>query len=88
MAISAFFPMTMSVSKQSPTRRHSLDQKILKEIEKLKKILEADPYNLNRRFDIKKPKGIKPGAGQFRIRIKPYRLHYDIFGPDGNCLAL
>jgi mRNA-degrading endonuclease RelE of RelBE toxin-antitoxin system len=58
------------------------DQKISKEIEKLKEILEADPYNRSRSHDIKKLKGIKPGQGQFRIRIKDYRLRYDIFGQD------
>ena len=61
-------------------RQSKKDQKILKEIEKLKEILEADPYDLSRRFDIRKLKGIKPGEGQFRIRIKHYRLRYDIFG--------
>jgi mRNA-degrading endonuclease RelE of RelBE toxin-antitoxin system len=63
-------------------RQGKKDHKILEEIERLKEILEADPYNLSRRFDIKKLKGIKPGEGQFRIRTKHYRLRYDIFGQD------
>ncbi len=63
-------------------RQAKKDQKIFKEIEKLKEILAADPYNLSRKFDVKKLKGIKPGEGQFRIKIKQYRLRYDIFGQD------
>ena len=63
-------------------RQSKKDPRILQEIEKLKEILEVDPYNLTRRYDIKKLKGIKPGEGQFRIRIKHYRLRYDIFGQD------
>ena len=63
-------------------RQSKKDHEILKEIENLKKILEIDPYNLSRRFDIKKLKGIKSGEGQFRIRTKQYRLRYDIFGQD------
>jgi mRNA-degrading endonuclease RelE of RelBE toxin-antitoxin system len=54
----------------------------LKEIENLKAILGVDPYNLTKRFDVKKLKGIKPGEGQFRIRVRDYRLRYDIFGQD------
>mgnify|MGYP001054804939 CR=1 FL=1 len=63
-------------------RQGKKDHKIFKEIENLKKILETDPYNLSRRFDIRKLKGIKPGEGQFTIRTRQYRLRYDIFGQD------
>jgi len=64
------------------TRQSKKNLSVLKDIESLKKILAVDPYNLTRRFDIKRLKGIKPGEGQFRIRIKDYRLRYDIFGQD------
>ena len=63
-------------------RQEKKDHRVLGEIENLKKILEEDPYNLSRRYDIKKLKGIKSGEGQFRIRSKQYRLRYDIFGQD------
>ena len=63
-------------------RQSRKDHEILREIENLKKTLEMDPYNLSRRFDIKKLKGIRPVEGQFRIRTKQYRLRYDIFGQD------
>jgi mRNA-degrading endonuclease RelE of RelBE toxin-antitoxin system len=63
-------------------RQTKKDKRVLKVIEDLKEILAADPYNLTKRFDIKKLKGLKPGQGQFRIRLKDWRLRYDIFGQD------
>jgi mRNA-degrading endonuclease RelE of RelBE toxin-antitoxin system len=63
-------------------RQNKKDRRALKEVENLKEILAADPYNLTKRFDIRKLKGLKPGEGQFRIRVKDYRLRYDIFGQD------
>ena len=43
-------------------------------------ILETDPYNRTRRYDITKLTGVKPGNGQWRIRQGDYRLRYDISG--------
>ncbi len=63
-------------------RQSKKDRRALKEVENLKGTLAADPYNLSKRFDIRKLKGLKPGEGQFRIRVKDYRLRYDIFGRD------
>ena len=74
--------LVTSFFEKDVKRQAKKDQRISKEIERLKEILEADPYNLSRRYDITKLKGIKPGQGQFRIRIKDYRLRYDIFGQD------
>ena len=74
--------LVTSFFEKDVKRQVKRDKKISKEIEKLKEILEADPYNLSKRHDIRKLKGIKPGQGQFRIRIKDYRLRYDIFGQD------
>ena len=74
--------LVTSFFEKDARRQAKKDQKIFKEIEKLKEILAADPYNLSRKFDVKKLKGFKPGQGQFRVRIKQYRLRYDIFGQD------
>lgn len=74
--------LVTSFFEKDVSRQGKKDRKIFEEIERLKKTLEADPYNLSRKFDIKKLKGIKPGEGQFRIRIKQYRLRYDIFDQD------
>ena len=79
---SSYRILVTSFFEKDVKRQVKKDQKISKEIGQLKEILEADPYNLSRRYDIKKLKGIKPGQGQFRIRIKDYRLRYDIFGHD------
>jgi mRNA-degrading endonuclease RelE of RelBE toxin-antitoxin system len=79
---SSYRILITSFFEKDVKRQAKKDQKISKEIEKLKEILEADPYNLSRRYDIKKLKGIKPGQGQFRIRIRDYRVRYDIFGQD------
>ena len=79
---SSYRILVTSFFEKDLRRQSKKDHKILTEIENLMKILETDPYNLSRRFDIRKLKGIKPGEGQFRIRIKQYRLCYDIFGLD------
>jgi mRNA-degrading endonuclease RelE of RelBE toxin-antitoxin system len=79
---SSYRILVTSFFEKDLRRQSKKDHKILTGIENLKKILETDPYNLSRRFDIRKLKGIKPGEGQFRIRIKQYRLRYDIFGLD------
>jgi mRNA-degrading endonuclease RelE of RelBE toxin-antitoxin system len=79
---SSYRILVTSFFEKDLKRQSKKDRKMLEQIENLKKILEADPYNLSRRFDIKKLKGIKPGEGQFRIRTKQYRLRYDIFGQD------
>jgi len=41
-------------------------------------ILEADPYNIEQKYDIKKLGGVRNGDGQFRIRIGDWRIRYDI----------
>jgi mRNA-degrading endonuclease RelE of RelBE toxin-antitoxin system len=74
--------LVTSFFERDVRRQSKKDRKVLKEIENLKEILAVDPYNLTKRFDIKKLKGIKPGEGQFRIRVKDYRLRYDIFDQD------
>jgi mRNA-degrading endonuclease RelE of RelBE toxin-antitoxin system len=43
-------------------------------------ILEADPYNRSRSYDIKKLEGIPKGHGQYRIRAGRFRFRYDIEG--------
>ena len=80
--LSLYRILVTSFFEKDHRRQSKKDHKILKEIENLKRILETDPYNISRRFDIRKLKGIKPGEGQFRIRTKQYRLRYDIFGQD------
>ena len=43
-------------------------------------ILEADPYDRSRSYDIKKLEGIPKGHGQYRIRAGRFRFRYDIEG--------
>lgn len=43
-------------------------------------VLEADPYNSSRRHPIKKLEGVRPGDGQYRIRLSRFRFRYDIEG--------
>lgn len=74
--------LVTSFFERDVRRQSKKDRRALKEVENLKEIFAADPYNLTRRFDIKKFKGIKPGEGQFRIRLKYYWLRYDIFDYD------
>ena len=44
--------------------------------------LEADPHNRTGRLPIKKLAGVKPGEGQYRLRMGRWRFRYDIFGAD------
>jgi len=39
-------------------------------------------YNKSGKYDINKLAGLKPGEGQWRIRVGDCRLRYDIFGRD------
>jgi mRNA-degrading endonuclease RelE of RelBE toxin-antitoxin system len=43
-------------------------------------ILKTDPYNRTRRHPIKKPEGVPPGEGQYRLRLRRWRFRYDIRG--------
>ena len=51
-------------------------------VEELIEILEEDPHNQTGKYNIKKLVGVKPGDGQWRIRLGNYRLRYDIVGTD------
>ncbi len=51
-------------------------------VERAKNILESDPHNMSRQHDIKKLEGLKVGEGVFRLRIRDYRIRYDIIGSD------
>lgn len=42
-------------------------------------ILKTDPHNLSRIHPIKKLRGIKPGDGQYRLRVGRWRFRYDIW---------
>ena len=61
------------------TRRNP---KVASILEELITVLEVDPYNRTRQYDITKLTGVKPGMGQWRIRQGDYRLRYDIFHRD------
>lgn len=43
-------------------------------------ILKADPQNLSRAHDVGKLEGVRPGEGQYRLRLGRWRFRYDIFG--------
>lgn len=45
-------------------------------------ILGADPYNRGRTHQIKKLTDVKPGDGQWRLRLGRWRFRYDIEGRD------
>jgi mRNA-degrading endonuclease RelE of RelBE toxin-antitoxin system len=50
------------------------------EYESVLAALSTDPYNRTRRFPIKKLEGVRPGDGQYRIRMRRFRFRYDIEG--------
>lgn len=41
-------------------------------------ILASDPQNRTRKFAIRKLVNVKPGEGQFRLRLGRWRFRYDI----------
>ena len=51
-------------------------------IERAQNILESDPYNTAKEHDIKKLEGLKNGEGIFRLRIRDYRIRYDVLNSD------
>ena len=55
---------------------------LLLKVEEAAAILSVDPYNTTRRYHIKKLNAVRPGEGQWRIRIGDYRIRYDVFGGD------
>ena len=49
-------------------------------LEELVAILRQDPHNRSGRYAIKKLASLRSGDGQWRIRLRDYRLRYDIEG--------
>jgi len=45
-------------------------------------LLQTDPLNRTGRHPIKKLAGVKPGEGQYRLRVGRWRIRFDIFGRD------
>ena len=45
-------------------------------------VLESDPYNRSKAYNIKKLEGQKVGSGQWRLRLGRWRFRYDIVGTD------
>ena len=43
-------------------------------------VLATDPYNRSRSHPIKKLEGVKPGDGQYRLRVGRFRFRYDAEG--------
>ena len=43
-------------------------------------ILEADPLNTTRTYSIGKLSDVKPGDGQYRLRLGRWRFRYDVSG--------
>jgi mRNA-degrading endonuclease RelE of RelBE toxin-antitoxin system len=48
--------------------------------EELLAILESDPLNTSRQYNVKKLVDVEPGDGAWRIRSGVYRLRYDVAG--------
>jgi mRNA-degrading endonuclease RelE of RelBE toxin-antitoxin system len=41
-------------------------------------VLQVDPYNVSRSHPIKKLRAVPVGEGQYRIRLRRFRIRYDI----------
>ena len=49
---------------------------------RVREILETDPHNTSRNHPIRKLEGVKPGEGQYRLRLGRFRFRYDIRGKE------
>jgi hypothetical protein len=79
--------MTPPFSVRSTPRFERLFRNLLKAHRELRairdrvgEILETDPYNLTRRYNIKKLAAIPLGEGQWRLALGRFRFRYDIAG--------
>jgi hypothetical protein len=45
-------------------------------------ILREDPYNRSGTHPIKKLVDVRPGEGQYRLRLRRWRFRYDVRGQD------
>ena len=79
--------MTPQFSVRSTPRFERLFRKLQRAHSELRtirdrvgEILETDPYNLTRRYNIKKLEAIAPGDGQWRLALGRFRFRYDIAG--------
>lgn len=43
-------------------------------------ILQEDPLNRTRRHPIRKLRNVRPGEGQYRLRLRRFRFRYDVQG--------
>ncbi len=64
---------------RSLTRKHPAFAEIYAEAVAL---LQADPYNRSRAHQVRKLSDVKPGDGQWRLRIGRWRFRYDIEDKD------
>ncbi len=76
----AFGVLTTSHFERELKRLSRTQPAVAEELEKVLPILRADPYNRTRQFPIKKLEGVRPGDGQYRIRMHRFRFRYDIEG--------
>jgi addiction module RelE/StbE family toxin len=51
---------------------------LVQALEELIEILSNDPHNRSGQHKIKKLAGLKAGEGQWHVRWRDYRLHYDV----------
>ena len=51
-------------------------------LKEARRILQEDPYNRSRRYHIIKLEGVRPGEGQYRLRLGRFRIRYDISGQE------
>ena len=81
--------MTPSFSIRTTPRFERLARSLLKAHaefrafqDQAREILQSDPYNRSRSHPIKKLEGVRPGEGQYRLRLGRFRFRYDIWGQE------
>jgi len=69
---------TSSAFERQFAKLESKHIEALRGFESIRLVLSEDPYNLSRRYKIKKLKDVGFNDGQWRIRVGDYRVLYDI----------
>lgn len=74
------FSILPSSHYQRDVRRYSKkNPSLVSLLRNAQAILSQDPTNSSGQYPIEKLTGVKPGEGQWRIRLGEYRMRYDVF---------
>ena len=78
----SFRLVSLPAFERDVRRRLRQHPEIIDRIQDARTALQQDPHNRSREHNIRKLTDVRPGEGQWRIRVGNFRLRYDISGRD------